>query len=51
MSNEELSRLEKQLFIEHLSLEQKQVLEAKRSLLGLFEVLYRIDERLKSKPL
>ncbi len=50
MSNEELNQLEKRLFIERLGLAQEQVQEAKSSLLGFFEILSRIDDRLHRNP-
>lgn len=50
MSKEELLQLENRLFIKRLGLAQEQVQEAKSSLLGFFETLSRIDERLRQNP-
>lgn len=44
-----LDELARQYFVDELGLPLEEVPEAARNLLGAFEVLYRIDERLKNK--
>jgi hypothetical protein len=45
----DLSDLEKVGLIETFKLRDNEVLEAKQNLLGFFNVLYKIDKRLKEK--
>jgi hypothetical protein len=47
MSN--LEELERKCLIEDLGVKKEDLFEAKYNLLGFFEVLYRIDKRLKEK--
>lgn len=47
----DLNKLTKNYFIEELGLNDEAVPEAARNLLGVFEVLLRIDERLNQKQL
>ena len=42
-----LDELARQYFVDELGLSSEEIPEAARNLLGAFEVLYRIDERLK----
>lgn len=44
-----LDELAKRYFVDELGLPPEEIPEAARNLLGAFEVLYRIDERLKKK--
>lgn len=44
-----LDELARQYFVDELGLPPEEVPEAARNLLGAFDVLYRIDERLKNK--
>jgi len=44
-----LDDLARQYFIDELGLSVEEVPDATRNLLGAFEILYRIDERLKNK--
>ena len=44
-----IKNLEKQGLTEALGIEEKDLFEAKTNLLGFFEVLNRIDERLKKE--
>lgn len=44
-----LDDLARRYFVDELGLPPEEVPEAVRNLLGAFEVLYRIDERLKKK--
>ena len=53
LSDEESNHTEmaKLYFVEELKLDPEDVPEASRNLLGAFEVLYRIDERLKKEKI
>ena len=46
-----LEALAQQYFVDELGLNPQDVPEAARNLIGAFEVLFRIDERLKKQPL
>lgn len=46
-----LDELAKRYFVDELGLAPEDVAEAARNLLGAFDVLLRIDERLKQKTL
>jgi len=47
MSNFE--ELERKCLVEDLGVKEEDIFEARYNLLGFFEVLYRIDKRLKEK--
>lgn len=46
---EKISELEQQGLVEALGIEEKDLAESKYNLLGFFEVLYEIDQRLKKE--
>ena len=50
-NSESLDDLARQYFVDELGLNHQDVPEAARNLVGAFEVLLRIDERMKKQPL
>ncbi len=46
---ENFSDLERKCLIEDLGVKEEDIFEARYNLLGFFEVLYRIDQRLKNE--
>lgn len=50
-NQDNLHELARKYFIEELGLRSEDVPEASRNLIGMFEVLLRIDQRIKQKTL
>lgn len=50
IKDNQINKLAKAYFIDELGMNEKQIPEASRNLIGAFESLYRIQKRLTKKP-
>lgn len=49
-NEQNLEKLAQKYFVEELGIDPEDVPEASRNLLGVFEVLFKIDERINKQP-